>query len=617
MRVFVPLHLVRDFATLSGVLFGWHDARAGVVVCVTVLLSDDDVDVDVDDSRLRDLTGDTADDPLLIDRLSALLFGVAPPAAASQARTRHLLRTLGVPTVLGVWCGKAVPGVRDAVLHVRSCNPDDGTVCVDPTTPLARGESVQLVYFEAPFDDAFFADATTPLTVDAKLWLAAESAAPELPADQFATNLAQMAHVRAVGALVGQRSVPTRWPRRAAALLRRWVVVRVVSLLAWPIAALLWLQLFVGSTALVGRVSAVSHFAAALCERAELAKRWTARAALLREEPRCDVATRRLQSMRALQLRDDAARVCVDVLLGVAASLVLVLVARDVTPSLAAVEAWLTHDVVRKMIVWMMGWPAGFKLNGPLSRFIGELFLLFVDSWTTVVLWCGVRHVPSPLFVVALVGPVGLSVQLALTVDLVNLFTLHVRCFYLVAARLHAAQYSTLCSLWYLFRGRKYNELRQRVDTLHHDLEQLLLGTVLFTALVFLAPTIAFYYVCFSAIALLLAASRALMHAARHAVQALPLYSLLALRCQPHTLPHGVVFDVIARTSGDTSHMRLWSVPLPASALCHELRALLESTKREHFSGIVGMFLRGTVRERAEVRELPGGVHVKQQQKQS
>jgi phosphatidylinositol glycan class Q protein len=611
MRVFVPLHLVRDFAAQSGVLFGWHDAHAGVVVCVTVLPSDE--------TALPDwaaVTGDAADDALLIDQLCALLFGVAPPTAAAQARTRHLLRTVGKPTLLGSWCSRTVPGVRDSVLHVRTCNPDDGTVCVDSTL-LARGESLQLVYFEAPFDDAFFADATTPLTVDAKLWLAAESAAAELPADQFATNLAQMAHVRAVGALVGQHSVPTRWPRRAAALLRRWVVVRVVSLLAWPIAALLWLQLFVGRTALVGRVSAVSHFAAALCERAELAKRWTARAALLREEPRCDVATRRLQSMRALQLRDDAVRVCVDVLLGVAASLVLVLVARDVTPSLAAVEAWLTHDVVRKMIVWMMGWPAGFKLNGPLSRFVGELFLLFVDSWTTVVLWCGVRHVPSPLFVVALVGPVGLSVQLALTVDLVNLFTLHVRCFYLVAARLHAAQYSTVCSLWYLFRGRKYNELRHRVDTLHHDLEQLLLGTVLFTALVFLAPTVAFYYVCFSAIALLLAASRALMHAARHAVQALPLYSLLALRFQPHTLPHGVVFDVLARTSGDTSHMRLWSVPLPASALCHELRALVESTKREHFSGIVGMFLRGTVRERAEVRELPGGVHVKQQQKQS
>jgi len=46
--------------------------------------------------------------------------------------------------------------------------------------------------------------------------------------------------------------------------------------------------------------------------------------------------------------------------------------------------------------------------------------------------------------------------------------------------------------------GKKRNVLRHRIDACDYDQEQLLLGTVLFTVLIFLLPTTAAYYCLFS-----------------------------------------------------------------------------------------------------------------------
>ena len=59
---------------------------------------------------------------------------------------------------------------------------------------------------------------------------------------------------------------------------------------------------------------------------------------------------------------------------------------------------------------------------------------------------------------------------------------------------------SSVVSLWRLFRGKKWNILRERVDTAEYDISQLFLGTLLFTTLVFLLPTILLYYGIFAAV---------------------------------------------------------------------------------------------------------------------
>lgn len=42
-----------------------------------------------------------------------------------------------------------------------------------------------------------------------------------------------------------------------------------------------------------------------------------------------------------------------------------------------------TVDALRESISWLMGWPAGLKLNGELAAFLGDLFLWVIDYWSS------------------------------------------------------------------------------------------------------------------------------------------------------------------------------------------------------------------------------------------
>uniref|UniRef100_A0A915IMD6 Uncharacterized protein n=1 Tax=Romanomermis culicivorax TaxID=13658 RepID=A0A915IMD6_ROMCU len=53
-------------------------------------------------------------------------------------------------------------------------------------------------------------------------------------------------------------------------------------------------------------------------------------------------------------------------------------------------------------------------------------------------------------------------------------------------------------SLWRLFRGKKFNPLRNRVDSAEYESQQLLFGTLVFTIFVFLMPTVLTYYCVFA-----------------------------------------------------------------------------------------------------------------------
>lgn len=87
---------------------------------------------------------------------------------------------------------------------------------------------------------------------------------------------------------------------------------------------------------------------------------------------------------------------------------------------------------------------------------------------------------------------------LSLISDLLAFTTLHIYWFYMVAARIFHWQLTILYSLFNLFRGKKRNTLRHRIDSCDYDLDQLLLGTILFTLLTFLFPTIVVYYLTFA-----------------------------------------------------------------------------------------------------------------------
>ncbi|KAL0095886.1 N-acetylglucosaminyl transferase component-domain-containing protein [Phycomyces blakesleeanus] len=119
-----------------------------------------------------------------------------------------------------------------------------------------------------------------------------------------------------------------------------------------------------------------------------------------------------------------------------------------------------TVESLQSMMLWFLESPAGLKLNHELGSFLSELFLWLIHF--------------------------------------LAFMTLHVYCFHMVAARIFNWQLLILHSLFNLFRGKKRNTLRNRIDSCDYALDQLLLGTCLFTLLTFLFPTVLIYYLTFA-----------------------------------------------------------------------------------------------------------------------
>ncbi|XP_012587171.1 PREDICTED: phosphatidylinositol N-acetylglucosaminyltransferase subunit Q [Condylura cristata] len=136
--------------------------------------------------------------------------------------------------------------------------------------------------------------------------------------------------------------------------------------------------------------------------------------------------------------------------------------------------------------------------------------------------------------------------------------------------RLYHLKVCGLSSLWRLFRGKKWNVLRQRVDSCSYDLDQLFIGTLLFTILLFLLPTTALYYLVFTLLRLLVVVAQGLTHLLVDLVNSLPLYSLGLRLCRPYRLAAGVKFRVLAHEAGRPLRLLMQINPLPYA---HVVRA--------------------------------------------
>lgn len=201
---------------------------------------------------------------------------------------------------------------------------------------------------------------------------------------------------------------------------------------------------------------------------------------------------------------------------------------------------WTEHVVqgLQSVVKWLMGAPAGLKLNAQLNNALGSFFLYHISLWRTYV------FVLDP-WVGALLSlwPGSLTLHLALASDLLALATVHVYCFYGYACRLYQGWLLGLGALWRLFRGRKWNPLRKRVDSHHFDRYQQALGTMLFGVLFFLFPTPAVYYAVFLALRLLVLCVQGFLSRAVLVWDSLPIYTFTATIFTKHPIVGDIWFD--------------------------------------------------------------------------
>ncbi|KAI9886646.1 MAG: hypothetical protein M1823_001560 [Watsoniomyces obsoletus] len=70
-----------------------------------------------------------------------------------------------------------------------------------------------------------------------------------------------------------------------------------------------------------------------------------------------------------------------DVIIGIAVGLYVIENAEWVAEQINLVLSTYTVEGLRRIISWLMDWPAGLKLNNELAAFLGDLFLWVIDYW--------------------------------------------------------------------------------------------------------------------------------------------------------------------------------------------------------------------------------------------
>ncbi|KAJ6539627.1 N-acetylglucosaminyl transferase component-domain-containing protein [Mycena capillaripes] len=206
------------------------------------------------------------------------------------------------------------------------------------------------------------------------------------------------------------------------------------------------------------------------------------------------------------------------------------------------VEVFLV-DWVRRALHWLDSWPAGLKLNTELSRFYSHTFSDLVAMWGYV-LHRGAPYLPGTLFTFGVLSTSGMTTAIALFSDLLAFITLHIYVCYFLSRVLYSRLLRTGGSLWNLFRGKRFNVLRNRTDTWAYDTDQLLFGTILFTLLAFLFPTVLAYYALFAMLRLGTILLNAGLDTQLAFMNHFPLFALMLRAKDPWRLPGGIYFGV-------------------------------------------------------------------------
>jgi phosphatidylinositol glycan class Q protein len=136
---------------------------------------------------------------------------------------------------------------------------------------------------------------------------------------------------------------------------------------------------------------------------------------------------------------------------------------------------------------------------------------------------------------------------IALFSDLLSILTLHIYSFYMASARIFNWQYTILLSLFQLFRGKKHNVLRKRIDSCDYDLDQLLLGTILFTLLFFLLPTVVVFYLTFACARMAIISLKAILDTQLACLNHFPLFALMLRIKDSQRLPGMISFATLRR----------------------------------------------------------------------
>ncbi|ROT35804.1 phosphatidylinositol N-acetylglucosaminyltransferase subunit GPI1 [Sodiomyces alkalinus F11] len=292
-----------------------------------------------------------------------------------------------------------------------------------------------------------------------------------------------------------------------------------------------------------------------------------------------------------------------DVIIGIALGSYIIDNADWVANTMGHLLRTYAVKALQRSISWLMGWPAGLKLNSELALFLGDLFLWVIEYWSSCIetLQPALPHI---VWFIGFSSLAGASMPIAMFSDLLSVLTVHIHSFYLASARIYHWQLTILISLFHLFRGKKHNVLRNRIDSCDYDLDQLLVGTILFTLLFFLLPTVVVFYLNFAIARMVIISLKAVFDTLLSCLNHFPLFALMLRVKDPRRLPGGIRFELRdthhyklnsnAPNDPPTSVIYLKSIPLTFRAMFHQYFRMGSRIRKHYLSpGVLLCLLTG------------------------
>ncbi|KAH8506648.1 hypothetical protein H0E87_013445 [Populus deltoides] len=234
----------------------------------------------------------------------------------------------------------------------------------------------------------------------------------------------------------------------------------------------------------------------------------------------------------------------VDLLLGNLMGLALLVHAESVCQWILTFANVITNELLRSGSVWLMGVPAGFKLNTELAGVLGMISLNAIQIWSTLWIFIGFLFI---YFIkgLALLGILfGATIPAALIIDMVSIATLHVSTLHWAISLLYSWQIQALAALWRLFRGRKWNPLRQRLDSYDYTVKQHIVGSLLFTPLLLLLPTTSVFYMFFTILSTTIALTCILIEVTISMIHCTPYIKIFLWLMRRRRFPSGIWFEI-------------------------------------------------------------------------
>ena len=120
----------------------------------------------------------------------------------------------------------------------------------------------------------------------------------------------------------------------------------------------------------------------------------------------------------------------------------------------------------------------------------------------------------------------GLTFIFGFVSDFFSISTLHILLFYRLMTKIYRFYCFLMVSLFRLFRGKKWNSLRNRVDTTEYTMDQLLVGMLLFSMLFCTFATVMAYYLLFTASIIFISSIKCLLESFTIILNSFPIYFL-------------------------------------------------------------------------------------------